>query len=71
MRMKSYKIIAVDADSLFYNIENRRIFIMVFRIREFRKVTDKISKLINVFSMLLAIITERRRRNAIHNNNKK
>lgn len=70
MRMKSYQIMAVAADSLFYSIENRRIFIMAFQINEFRKVTNK-SKLINAFSISLAIITERGRRNAIHDSSKR
>lgn len=68
MRMKPYKIIAVDANSLFCNIENRRIFIMAFQIREFRKVTNNNFRSINIFSILSAVITERRRRkNAIRN----
>lgn len=66
MKMKSYKIIAVDTDLLFCNIEIRRIFIISFQIREFRKVANKHSKLINIFSILPAITTERRK-NAIRN----
>lgn len=69
--MKSYKIIAVGANSLFCNFENRSIFITAFQIREFRNVTNKKPKLINIFSTLPAIIVERRKRNTIHNSNKK
>lgn len=71
MRMKSYQIMAVAADSLFYSIENRRIFIMAFQINEFRKVTNKKSKLIDGFSISPAVITERGRRNAIHDSSKR
>lgn len=62
MQMKPYKIITVGTDSSFYNIGNRRIFIITFQIREFRKVASKNFKLINLFSILAAIIIEIRRR---------
>lgn len=68
MEMKPYKIITVGTDSLFCNIGNRRILIITFQIREFRKVTNKHPKLVNMFSIFPAIITEiRRRKTGIRN----
>lgn len=68
MEMKPYKIITVGTDSSFCNIGNRRILIITFKIREFRKVTNKHSKLVNIFSILPAISTEiRRRKTGIRN----